>query len=139
VRSIAALVVVLVLAGCGSSPRHAASSRSDRQLLLPKPQSAGRWTKLLLSPDGGTYLGQWSGECEIRTAYLISARSGHARPLTNYGRGSAQSIAVGWAGTRARVRLPQGQPPRRKPGVYLVDPKTMTLTLERRLSRQRGC
>jgi hypothetical protein len=94
---------------------------------------------LLLSPDGGTYLGQWSGECEIRTAYLISAHGSEARPLTDYARGSAQSIAVGWAGTSARVRLPQGQPPERKPGVYLVDPKTLAMTLERPLPRRRGC
>jgi hypothetical protein len=139
VRFVAALVVVLVLAGCGSSSKHSATSSLDRRLLLPKPQSTGRWTKLVLSPDGGTYLGQWSGECEIRTAYLISAHGSEARPLTDYARGSAQSIAVGWAGTSARVRLPQGQPPERKPGVYLVDPKTLAMTLERPLPRRRGC
>lgn len=132
-RVVAGLALVLLLAGCGSAPKHADG------LVVAKPAGAGRWTKLLLSPDTKTYLGQWSGECEIQTAYFVPAAGGKPRPLTDYSRGSAQSVAIGWVGTKARVRLPQGRPPGRKPGVYLVDPKTMAMTLERPLQRGHGC
>lgn len=94
---------------------------------------------MLPSPDGSTLLAQWSGECEIQIAYLAGADMGKPRPVTDYGRGSAQSIALGWVGSKARVRLPQGQPPSRKPGVYLVDPKTMAMTLEHPAQRRHGC
>ena len=46
---------------------------------------------------------------------------------------------ISTSGSKARVRLPQGQPPQLKPGVYLVDPKTMEMTLERRLARGASC
>ena len=132
-RLVAGFAVVLFLAGCGSTAKQAEG------LVVAKPDQAGRWTKLLLSPDAKTYLGQWSGECEIQTAYFVHAGGAKPRPLTDYTRGSAQSIAIGWVGAKARVRLPQGQPPERKPGVYLVDPKTMAMTLERPLQRGPGC
>jgi hypothetical protein len=130
------LLLALLAAGCGAAANHASTSAS---LTVPLPERHGHWTRLLLSNDGLTYLGQWSGECEIQTAYLVPARGGRPRPITNYARGSAQSVALGWVGRRARVRLPQGQPPSRAPGVYLVDPKTMAMTLERRLALARAC
>jgi hypothetical protein len=136
----AAIVALALPAGCASTVAHdQRRAPRPRALVLPRPEKNGRWTKLLLSPDGSTYLGQWSGECEIQTAYLVPARRGTAWPVTDYLRGSAQSIALGWAGSRARVRLPQGQPPVRRPGVYLVDPRTMTMTLERPVRRKPGC
>src|SRR5919199_4674437 len=101
VRFVVGSTVLLLLAGCGSSARTAAG------LTVPRPDRTGRWTMVLLSPDTKTYLGQWSGECEIQTAYFIPAAGGKPRPLTSYARGSAQSIAVGWGGAKARVRLPQ--------------------------------
>ena len=136
-RVAVALLVIVLAAGCGGAAKHAAST--TRALTVAKPSDAGRWTMLLLSPDGSTYLGQWSGECEIQTAYLVPASGGKPRPITDYSHGSAQSIAIGWAGSKARVRLPQGQPPQLKPGVYLVDPETMEMTLERRLARGASC
>ena len=132
-RALAGLAVMLLLAGCGSSANH------EDGLVLPRPDRAGRWTMLLLSPDTRTYLGQWSGECEIQTAYFVPAAGGEARPLSEYARGSAQSVALGWVGAKARVRFPRGRPPEQEPGVYLVDPRTMSMTLERALPRGPGC
>jgi hypothetical protein len=136
-------LIVLALAaaaagGCGSHVAENAAPAS-RALKIAKPDRRGHWTKLLLSTDGRTYLGQWSGECEIQTAYFVDADGGKPRPITNYERGSAESVALGWVGSKARVRLPQGRPPERKPGIYLVDPETMAMTLERPLPMRPGC
>src|SRR4051812_12832541 len=139
-RALASIWVVLlvVAAGCGSTtPKK--DSAPARAPAVGEPAGEGHWLKLLLSPDGRTYLGDWSGECEIRTAYFVGAHGGKPRPITNYARGSAESIALGWVEGRARVRLPSGQPPSRRPGVYRVDPQTMKMTLERALPWRPGC
>jgi hypothetical protein len=99
----------------------------------------GHWRKLFLSPDGKTLLAEWSGECEIQTAYFISTGGGTPRAVTDYSRESATSVALGWRGSRALVRLPVGEASRRKPGVYLVDPSTLAKTLVRPLPRRYGC
>jgi hypothetical protein len=140
-RGVAVLALAVLVTGCGSHRRHsgATTAASDGPIVVGRPSRAGHWTKLLLSPDRSTYLAQWSGECEIQTAYFVPAGGGRPRPVTNYANGSAESLALGWAGSKARIRLPQGQPPDRKPGVYLVDPKTMAMTLARRTKPRRGC
>ena len=84
-------------------------------------------------------LAQWSGECEIQTAYIGGVRAERLRRVTGYARGTAESIAVGWRGEQALVRLPRGEPPSLKPGSYLVDPVTMRKTLVRGSARRGGC
>jgi hypothetical protein len=41
---------------------------------------AGHWTYALASPDGRTWLAQWSGECEAQTAWFVPAGGGDPRP-----------------------------------------------------------
>ena len=102
-------------------------------------EKVGRWLGLYVSPDGKTLLAQWSGACEISTAYFVSAAGGKPRPLTNYAKGSAESGAYGWRGSRALVSLPRGEWPNRKAGTYLVDPRTMDKQLVRARHTQPGC
>jgi hypothetical protein len=90
----------------------------------------GWWRRVIGSPDRTTLLGQWSGDCEIQTTYII--RVGHrARPIFS----QAESFAVGWKNDgEARVLVtaaasdPRGDV---RPGVYWVDPRTLVHTLER--------
>jgi hypothetical protein len=127
VRYAAILAAVLVVAGCGSSkaerPADGKPNRGDSYSVVLKPVSAnGHWVKLFLSLDGKTWLGQWSGECEVQTAYFIPARGGKARPVT--GHDGDESIALGWAlRNRARVLVPRSAcgSQFRRPGIYLVD------------------
>ena len=128
---------------CGQPTGHAMAPpstivRGDK-VIAKAIAPVGHWRSLFLSPDGKTLLVEWSGECEIPTAYFVPADGGKPRPLTNYAKASATSFALGWQGGKARVRLPVGEWPDRKPGVYLVDPATMAKTLIRRLSMAHGC
>ncbi|HSD49549.1 MAG TPA: hypothetical protein VLE71_06930 [Actinomycetota bacterium] len=83
----------------------------------------GHWRYALPSPHGDLYLAQWSGECEVPTAYF--ARPG-ARPIPVVGPPEAdyvpESFALGWTfDARAVVLLPQGAcgSSMQTPGVYL--------------------
>ena len=92
----------------------------------------GHWRDAWLSPDGTTLLAQWSGECEVPTAFFVPAAGGHLRPVTGERdwRNSPESVGGGWARDgRARVALlggacGVGHP---EPGEYLIDPKTGAL------------
>ena len=84
----------------------------------------GGWEMAAPSPDGRRVLGQWSGECEVPTAYLIDTPTGQ---ITEIGERSSgvlpESLALGWlSDDRALVHFPQGacgtSVPR--PGVYVV-------------------
>ncbi len=125
-RAGAVVVAAFFLAGCGASgggsAKPAASHGGSATVVVKPAASAGRWVKLELSPDGKTWLGQWSGDCEVQTAYFIPARGGRARPVT--GHASDESLALGWAEkNRARILVPRAAcgSQFRKPGVYLVD------------------
>jgi hypothetical protein len=102
-------------------------------------EGVGHWERLFVSRDGETLLAQWSGACEIPTAYLVPSRGGMPRAITDYSKGSAISFALGWRGSKARVRLSAGEGSTVKPGVYLVDPATMAKRLVRPLRRRNGC
>jgi hypothetical protein len=120
------VAAALVLAGCGSSKTAkpaATTVHGDSYTVVLKPAGAnGHWVKLLLSPDAKTWLAQWSGDCEVQTAYFVPAHGGKARPVT--GHASDESLALGWAAhNRARILVPGTAcgSQFRKPGVYLVD------------------
>jgi hypothetical protein len=127
VRALATLAAAMVvITGCGASkaPHRAKPQvRGDSYTVVLKPAGPlGHWAKLLLSPDNKTWLAQWSGECEVQTAYFIPARGGKLRPVT--GHASDESIALGWARhNRARILVPRAAcgSQFRRPGVYLVD------------------
>jgi hypothetical protein len=85
------------------------------------PEPRGRWRSLHVSPDGRTLLATWSGECEVPTAYFLSAQGGQARPVAD----KIESVGLGWSHTgEARVELLAGACGHgaKKPGVYLIDP-----------------
>jgi len=101
---------------------------------------AGWWRRVVPSPDHRVLLAQWSGECELQSTYLVSAAGGDARPVF----AGHASEALGWtvAGL-ARVRLAdqvwRGKTLLHRPGVYLVDPRTTSVRLERLVPASTGC
>ena len=141
---VAALLVVL--AGCsGSHPTQAKPTKQASpvhryaagRISIPPAERDGFWQKLELSPDLRWWLAQWSGECEVQSTYLIPAAGGKARAILPGG----ESYALGWRGRWAKVMLPRalcGGNGDRKPGIYLVDPQTLKLTLVRRIKARPG-
>ncbi len=101
----------------------------------------GWWRRIVASPDRKTLLAQWSGECEIQSSYLVSTETGKARPIFR----GRESTAAGWSRDgRARVRLPASlygadKKIRFQAGIYLVDPKTLAISLERSIPQRHGC
>ena len=100
-------------------------------------RSVGWWRRLIAAPSRHVLLGQWSGECEIQTTYIVER--GRARPIF----AQSESYAVGWsADGRARVRVPVAAPDPRgdvRAGIYLIDPRSLAHTLERPLGRGPAC
>ena len=85
----------------------------------------GFWVSAELSPDRQTLLLQWSGECEIPTAYLTRADGSGLHPAVR-SRGT-ESVALGWARNgRAVLDLPRGAcaGSTSRPGIYLRDPRS---------------
>jgi hypothetical protein len=86
----------------------------------------GYWRSVELSPDRRTLLLQWSGECEVPTAYLARANGGGLRPI------ATESAALGWTPSgRAVVDLARGgcAGSTRRPGIYLVEPRSRRAAL----------
>jgi hypothetical protein len=97
----------------------------------------GWWRRVIAAPSRTVLLGQWSGECETQTTYIVER--GRARPIF----AQSESYAVGWSNDgRAQVRVPMEAPDPRgdvRAGIYLVDPRTLAHTLERSLGRGPAC
>jgi hypothetical protein len=97
----------------------------------------GWWRRVIAAPSRTLLLGQWSGECETQTTYIVER--GRARSIF----AQSESYAVGWSSDgRARVRVPMDAPDPRgdvRAGIYLVDPRTLAHTLERSLGRGPAC
>jgi len=76
--------------------------RGGVRRLVPAPRyptgraALGHWARAEVSPDGSTMLLQWSGECEVPTAYLAPASGGRPRAVVR-ARLAVESIALGWA------------------------------------------
>ena len=87
-------------------------------------QPSGHWRFALLSPDGNRILAQWSGECEVPIAYVVTLQSGPPVPVTGESTNVLESFALGWTrGDRALIWLPAGACARGawRPGVYAFD------------------
>jgi hypothetical protein len=133
-RALPLFSVLVVLCGCGgksdriaSPPRHADS----RQVTFLPAEPDGFWRTIERSPDLKWWLGQWSGDCEAQETFLITANGGKPRRILPAG---AESYALGWSGRQARIRLPRavcGGNGELRPGIYLVEPRTLRLTRER--------
>jgi hypothetical protein len=63
--------------------------RSDGHVLARAPRGLGHWVWAARAPMGRAVLAQWSGECEVPTAYLVTAPG----KLRSYG---AETVALGW-------------------------------------------
>ena len=112
------------------SPQAASAAAPQFQdgLELPLPphpagtEMSGLWAYALRSPDGKEVLAQWSGECEVPTAFLIV--HGVPRPVTGEPNLSAtppNSVALGWSARGDALVYLQpndacGQ--KREPGIY---------------------
>ena len=127
IRAAAVVASLLVLGGCGSTTTRTVTRiqqcngiaadlafhyaicgnrfvRDGKTLAIGKPRGAkiGHWAKAFLSPDGKTFLAQWSAECEVPVAYLIA--DGRLRP---YGK---ESVALGWLPSgEALIHFPKGR------------------------------
>jgi hypothetical protein len=140
------LVLVVVLAGCGGgATRHAAPAakvdhvHADSYPVTLRPaEPLGFWRKVELSPSLKWWLGQWSGECEVQSTYLIPARGGKPRPILGP---ADESSALGWTRNgKAKILIPNGPcgGSRHPAGVYAVDPDTLRLTLLKRVKPRVG-
>jgi hypothetical protein len=113
---------IAVTTGSGRRRRVAGAPPSGRLT-----RAAGHWRDVWPSPDGTMLLAQWSGECEIPTAFFITLDDGSMRVVTHdrdWTR-APESEALGWtpAGL-ALVRLERGLcgAGASRPGVYAIDP-----------------
>lgn len=87
--------------------------RDGKVLAISKPAGGkvGHWAKAYLSPDGKTLLAQWTAECEIPAAFLVSVRGGAPRVVTGEAdwTNAPRSVADGWTDDgRAIVETWQG-------------------------------
>jgi hypothetical protein len=104
------------------------------------PHRPGWWRRVVAAHDRKTLLAQWSGECELQSTYFVSSSGGRARPIF---RGHASTIA-GWTHPGlARVRLEEAVWRKNvqvyRPGVYLVNPKTLAVRLQNERPARPGC
>jgi hypothetical protein len=88
---------------------------------------SGHWLDVWPSPDGKLLLAQWSGECEIPTAFFITLDDGSMRVVTHHRDWTTapESEALGWRPDGlALVRLGRGLcgTGASRPGVYAIDP-----------------
>jgi hypothetical protein len=149
IRAFAVVAGLLVLAGCGATKTRTVTRvqrcngitadlsfhyaicggrfvRDGEELAIGKPSGAkvGHWAKAYLSPDGKTFLAQWSAECEIPAAFFVPVHGGVPRVVTGQAdwAKAPQSVADGWTEDgRAIVEVARGDcglPSHR--GIYLI-------------------
>ncbi len=97
---------------------------------LPPPRSGGKpmlghWRYSASDPRyGDLFLAQWSGECEVPTAFFVDRDEGDVEPVTGQAdpANAPESFALGWNKRgQAVVFLPEGAcgSDAGRPGVYL--------------------
>jgi hypothetical protein len=115
---------VAVCGANGSNEITVVGADNTSRLLAGPVTATGRWRYAVPSPDGRWVLAQWSGECEVPTAYLLRVEGGPARPVFDH---ASESSAAGWSSDgRAVVALWPGScgSAAEQPGTYLVDPNS---------------
>jgi hypothetical protein len=86
----------------------------------------GHWYWAALSPDGSRFLAQWSGDCEVPTAFFVSLGGGKPTPVTGESDWlkSPNTMAYGWTEDgRAIVFIPTKPACGTgvfRPGIYLI-------------------
>lgn len=116
------------LASRREADRYAGRDQSGLDLPIPtsngKPLT-GHWRYEVTDPRyEDRVLAQWSGECEVPTAYFVDLDEGEPVPVTGEAdpADAPESFAEGWTkGGQAVVMLPEGAcgSGAAKPGVYL--------------------
>ncbi len=85
----------------------------------------GHWRWLLVSPDGSELLGQWSGDCEIPTAFRMKTNgAGQIATITAEPYDSAPaSYALGWSADGRSIAMLDGSgactEPAEQPGIHI--------------------
>lgn len=158
IRSFALVAGLALVAGCGSTKTRTVTRvescngiaadlsfhyaicggrfmRDGTVLAISKPAGAkvGHWAKAYLSPDGKTFLAQWSAECEVPFAFLVPVRGGTPRVVTgetNWAK-APMSVADGWTEDgRAIVEISRGDCGAMGRGaIYLVAPDGTRATI----------
>jgi hypothetical protein len=125
----------IVAAACGGPGgegppeiRVVATDGRARRLTGARP-GVGHWRHAVPSPDGKWVLGQWSGECEAPTAFLINVATGRVDDVAP---AAVDSYGIGWApGGRAIVGIGAGPCADKgftDTGTFLVDPNRKVRT-----------
>jgi hypothetical protein len=71
------------------------------RVLARAPNKVGHWVWAERAPSGAAILAQWSGECEVPVAYVVS--HGKLHPF------GGESVALGWLPTgEAVIQFPNG-------------------------------
>jgi hypothetical protein len=120
----------IVAAACGgpfgegpTEIRVAGADGKGARRLAPARSGTGHWRYALPSPDGKWVLGQWSGECEAPSAFLINVASGRVEDVAP---AAVDSYGIGWAPDgRAIVGIgagPCADAGFTDTGTFLVDP-----------------
>jgi hypothetical protein len=75
--------------------------KSGSRVLARAPRGIGHWVWAARAPRGNAILAQWSAECEVPVAYLVT--NGRLRAF------GSESVALGWLPTgEAVVQSPNG-------------------------------
>ncbi len=90
---------------CGAAVRTVTygppGSKPALRVVARAPGKVGHWVWAEFAPRGGGFLAQWSAECEVPVAYLVSDGK-----LRSYGQ---ESAALGWLpGGEALIHFPNG-------------------------------
>jgi hypothetical protein len=125
------------LALCGGQPQVRdrivrVAPDGARTVVADRLPQRGSWWWAAPSPDGRWVLAQWSGECEVPTAYLIPTAGGEPEPVLAGADGLLpESSALGWTPDgRAVIGAGAGDcgNAAEAPGIYLLDPDTQETT-----------
>lgn len=94
----------------------------------PPGAGGGHWRWAVPSPDGRWLLAQWSGECEIPSAWLVALQGGRLHSVDGAStlEDAAMSTGVSWASDGTAVVQFHGEgcgQSSERPGVYRVEPE----------------
>ena len=107
----------------GTAHGQAPEPMPPTNLEAPKGQAKrGHWEAARPASDGKMLLAQWSGECEVPTAYFIDRASHRMTAAGATKSGEPESFALGWLSTRtAAINFPRAAcGSGRSPGIYSV-------------------
>lgn len=108
--------------GDGPTEIRVVGADGEARRLTGARHHTGHWRYALPSPDGKWVLGQWSGECEVPSAFLIEVASGRVDDVAP---AAVESNGIGWTPDgRATVGIGSGpcSQDTSDTGTFLVDP-----------------